>query len=238
MSPEELVLALLALIVGAAVQASIGFGASLVSIPLLLLVDPRLVPGPATVAGLTVNLVALAAGTSHADWRGARWAVAGLLPGTAVAAVVLSAFSGRAIGAISALAVLAAAGVSALGARPPAGRRTLVGAGFFSGYLNTTAGVGGPPMALAYQDAPARTLRSTLAVVFIAATVLTMATLAGTGHLTAVDWRTGLLLAPGGAIGYLAARGLADRIDGERLRVAVLVVSASSALLALGRALL
>jgi hypothetical protein len=238
MSPLEIVLALLCIIVGAAVQGAIGFGASLVSIPLLLLINPMLVPGPAAVAGLTINLIGMGVGAEHADWRGARWAVVGLLPGTAVAAVVLSIASGNAVAVLSAAAVLVAVATSALGARPGYRRRILVGAGFFSGYLNTTAGVGGPPMALAYQDAPARTLRATLPIVFVAATILTMLTLARTGHLSAVDWRLGLILAPGGAIGYYATRGVAHRIDGDRLRTAVLVVSAISALAALARVLL
>lgn len=235
MSPLEIVLALLCVIVGAAVQGSIGFGASLVSIPLLLLVNPMLVPGPAAVAGLTINLIGMGVGVEHADWKGARWAVLGLIPGTVAAAVVLSIATGNAVAVLSAGAVLAAVAVSAVGVRPRTGRRILLGAGFFSGYLNTTAGVGGPPMALAYQDAPARTLRATLPVVFVAATVLTMITLARTGHLSAVDWRIGLILAPGGAIGYYATRGIAHRIDGARLRSAVLVVSAVSALAALAR---
>jgi uncharacterized membrane protein YfcA len=238
MSPLEIVLALLCVVVGAAVQGSIGFGASLVSIPLLLLVNPMLVPGPAAIAGLTINVIGMGVGVSDADWHGARWAVVGLLPGTAVAAVVLSVASGNAIAVLSAGAVLVAVAVSAFGARPAYRRRLLLGAGFFSGYLNTTAGVGGPPMALAYQDAPAKTLRATLPVVFLAATVLTMITLARTGHLSAVDWRIGLVLAPGGAIGYYATRGLAARIDGDRLRTAVLVVSACSALAALARTVL
>ena len=235
MSTEQLALALLCVVVGAAVQGSIGFGASLVSIPLLLLVDPSLVPGPATVAGLTINLIGMAVGIEHTDWRGVRWASVGLLPGTAVAAAALWWFSGAAIAVLSATAVLAAVAVSAAGLRPRGERRVLLGAGFFSGYLNTTAGVGGPPLALAYQDAPARTLRSTLPVVVVVATVLTMATLIPTGHLTAVDWRTGLLLAPGGAIGYYGSRGIAEKVDGERLRTAVLVVSALSALAAIAR---
>lgn len=235
MSPLEIVLALLCVIVGAAVQGSIGFGASLVSIPLLLLVNPMLVPGPAAVAGLTINLIGMGVGAEHTDWRGARWAVVGLIPGTAAAAVVLSVVTGSTVAVLSAVAVLVAVAVSALGARPGSGRRVLLGAGFFSGYLNTTAGVGGPPMALAYRDAPARTLRATLPVVFVAATILTILTLARTGHLSAVDWRTGLILAPGGAIGYCATRNVAQRIDGDRLRTAVLVVSAISALAALVR---
>ena len=238
MRAGEIVLAMLCVIAGAAVQSSIGFGASLVSIPLLLLVNPMLVPGPAAVAGLTVNLIGMGAGIDHADWRGARWAVVGLLPGTAVAAVALSVFTGNAIAVLSAAAVLAAVAVSAFGVSPGRGRRILLGAGFFSGYLNTTAGVGGPPLALAYQDAPAKTLRATLPVVFVVATFLTMLTLARTGHLSSGDWRIGLILAPGGAIGSYATRGIAHRIDGDRLRTAVLVVSALSALAALARVLL
>jgi uncharacterized membrane protein YfcA len=238
MSGTELVLALLCVVLGAAVQGSIGFGASLVSIPLLLLIEPSLVPGPAAVAGLTINLIGMAIGFEHTDWRGVRWSAVGLLPGTVLAALALSVFSGTAIALLSATAVLAAVAVSAVGLRPVGGRRVLLGAGFFSGYLNTTAGVGGPPMALAYQDAPARTLRSTLPVVFVVATVLTMVTLVPTGHLTAMDWRIGLLLAPGGAIGYYGSRGIAARIDGDRLRIAVLVVSAVSALAAMARVLL
>lgn len=237
-SGAEIGLALLCIVIGAAVQATIGFGASLVSIPLLLLVNPALVPGPAVVAGLTVNLIGMRVGAEHADWRGVGWASLGLVPGTLVAAWALTHFSGDAVGVLSATAVLAAVAVSALGLRPAGERRVLLAAGVFSGYLNTTAGVGGPPLALAYQDAPARVLRSTLPSVFVVATVLTMAILMRTGHLDAVDWRIGLLLAPGGAIGYYLARGWADRVDGPHLRGAVLVVSAVSALAALARIVL
>lgn len=235
MSALEIALALGCVVLGAAVQATIGFGASLVSIPLLLLVNPALVPGPAAVAGLTVNLIGMRAGAADADWRGVRWASVGLVPGTLVAAWALARFSGDAIGVLSATAVLAAVGVSALGMRPAGERRVLLAAGVFSGYLNTTAGVGGPPLALAYQDAPAKVLRATLPSVFVIATVLTMAILMETGHLDAVDWRIGLLLAPGGAIGYWAARSWAGRVDGSRLHGAVLAVSALSALAALAR---
>ena len=51
MSGFELLLGLVCVTAGAAVQSTIGFGAALVSVPLLLLLDPRLVPGPVTVAG-------------------------------------------------------------------------------------------------------------------------------------------------------------------------------------------
>lgn len=237
MSGFELLLGLVCVTAGAAVQSTIGFGAALVSVPLLLLLDPRLVPGPVTVAGLGLNLLMLGADPGHADWRGARWAVLGLLPGTAVAAVALVRFTGHSLTVVSCAAVLAAVGTCAAGLRPRSRRRTFAAAGFWSGYLGTTAGVGGPPLALAYQEASGRTLRATLPIVFVASALLTLGVLAGTGHLAAADWRAGLVLAPGGAIGRLATRGLVDRVDGRRLRGAVLVVSASSALVGLLRVL-
>lgn len=238
MSGTQLVLAMGCIVLGAAVQATIGFGSSLVSIPLLLLINPVLVPGPAVVASMTVNLIGMRDGAKDADWKGIRWSSLGLVPGTLIAAWALSIFSGTALAALSALGVLTAVGVSALGLRPRGHRRVLLAAGLFSGYLNTTAGVGGPPMALAYQDAPAKVLRSTLPAVFAAATVLTIAILMQTGHLDTPDWRIGLILAPGGAIGYALAQLWVNRVHGEGLRVAVLVVSAASALAALGRIVL
>lgn len=237
MTGIELVLGLLCVTLGAAVQTTIGFGAALVSVPLLVLVDPRLVPGPVTVTGLVLNLLLLGADRDHADWRGARWAVAGLVPGTAVAGVALVLVAGRSLTALSCGAVLVAVATCAAGLRPRARRRTFAAAGFWSGYLGTTAGVGGPPLALAYHDAPGRTLRATLPVVFLAGAVLSLAALAASGHLALADWRAGLVLAPGAAVGRAATRGLAERVDGPGLRVAVLVLSAASATVGLVRLL-
>lgn len=235
MTTPELLAALLAVTAGAAVQGTLGFGAGLVSIPILLLIDPRFVPGPVVIVGLAMNLLALGTDVRHADWRGARWAMLGLLPGTVAATLALSAFTGASLTVASATAVLVAVAISAAGLRPAARRRTMLGAGFFSGYLSGTAGIGGPPLALAYQGAPARTLRATLPAIFVAAGALSLLALARTHHLSALDWRLGLLLAPGSVLGYQVTRRLTADLDAASLRSAVLVVSATSALAAIAR---
>lgn len=237
MTAPELIAALLAVTAGAAVQGALGFGAGLVSIPILLLIDPRFVPGPVVIVGLAMNLLAVGADVRHADWRGARWAVLGLVPGTIAATIALSAFTGASMTVASAAAVLAAVAVSAAGLQVPVGRRTMLGAGFFSGYLTGTAGIGGPPLALAYQGAPARTLRATLPAIFVAGGALTLLALARSHHLSSFDWRLGLLLAPGSVIGYHVTRRLTAELDGSSLRGAVLAVSAISALAAIARVL-
>lgn len=238
MTATQLLLALTCVTAGAAVQGAIGFGAGLVSIPLLLLIDPHLVPGPVIIVGLAMNLLALGVDPRQADWRGARWALVGLVPGTVAASWALSVFTGRSLTVLSGAAVLAAVVISAAGVRPPAGRRTMLGAGFFSGYLSATAGVGGPPLALAYQQAPARTLRATLPIVFVAGGLLAVLTLVATGHLSAVDSRTGLVLAPGAVVGYHVSHRLTRDLDGPWVRRAVLGVSAASALVAIAHVLL
>src|SRR5438034_6678902 len=56
-TPLQVLLAALAMAVGALVQGAVGFGASLVAAPLLVLVDVRLVPGPIGIASLTLNFL-------------------------------------------------------------------------------------------------------------------------------------------------------------------------------------
>ena len=229
MTPVQLALGLACVAVGASVQATIGFGAALISVPLLLLVDPGFVPGPVTVAGAAVNLAMLVANRGHADWRGVRWAGAGLVPGTLAAALALHLVSGSSLSLLSAAAILAAVGISAAGHRPRHGPRTLLGAGVLAGYLGTTAGVGGPPLALAYQDAPGRTIRATLPWVFLVSAAMTLAALVATGNFDGADLGTGLFLAPAGFAGFAGSRLLVGRIDDAQLRRLVLTVSALSA---------
>lgn len=229
MTTTALALGLATITFGAAVQATVGFGAALVSAPLLLLIDPRFVPGPLAIAGVAVNVIMAVTNREHTDWSAVPWLVTGLVPGSALAAAALALVSGSSLALLSASAILVAVAVSATGRRPAMSRRTLLGAGFFAGYMGTSAGVGGPPLALAYQDAPGRTLRATLATVFLAGATLTLSALSLTHHLDATGVRAGLVLAPGGAMGFVASRLVVGRFDGRRLRVAVLVISAVSA---------
>ena len=229
MTATTLLLGLACVTLGATVQATIGFGAALLSAPLLLLVDTRFVPGPIAVAGLAVNVSMVLANRRHADWSGVRWLGLGLLPGVAAAGLALAVVSGPSLTLLSAGAILAGVAITAAGRTPAMRRRTLLGAGFLSGYMGASAGIGGPPLALTYHDAPTDTLRATLAVVFLLAAPLTLATLALSGHLDAGDLRAGLALAPGGLLGFVISRPLVGRVDDGRLRPVVLAFAALSA---------
>lgn len=238
MSGTQLVLAALAMGLGATVQGTIGFGQALVATPLLLLIDPGFVPGPATVAGIVVSALVVVRERPVAHVPGLRWAVFGLIPGTLLAAVALAQLSATGLAVLAASLILVAVGASAAGLRVNPDRRSLSIAGMISGFMGTTAAVSGPPMALVYQRVSGPALRATLARFFLAASVLTIIALVPAGKLGGHAVGTGLVLIPGVLAGFACSGRLIGRVDRGLTRAAVLVVSGGSAVAVLLKALL
>jgi uncharacterized membrane protein YfcA len=237
MSTGQLLLACAVLALGALAQGLVGFGQALVAAPLLLLIDTRLVPGPITVASISVNLLMLTQDRGQADTGGLRWSVTGLVPGTAAAAVALAVLSGQALAITAGCLILVAVGLSAVGLSARPTPRTLTGAGFFSGFMGTVAAVGGPPMALLYQRAGGPRLRATLARFFTVSSALTLVALTLAGRLGPTELGAGLVLVPGAVAGWALSRRLVVRVDRLLLRPAVLTLSAASAIALLIREL-
>jgi uncharacterized membrane protein YfcA len=238
LDPLSLVLAALAAAIGALVQGSVGFGFSLVAAPLLTLIFPGLVPGPATVASAALNLMTLyRTRGGPADWRGVRWAGLGLIPGTLAAGVMLAAMSAQLLAVTVGVLVLLAVLVSLTGVQVRRNPPSLLAIGTVSGFMGTIATVGGPAMALAYQHDSGPVIRATLNRFFLAGTIIAMAVLIPAGHLDREHVLAGLAMVPGVAVGYLVAQRLHRRIDAGWARPAVLTVAAVSSIAVLVREL-
>ena len=237
MSPVQLALAIGVVALGATVQRTVGFGAALVSVPLLLLIDADLVPGSFVVANLAlIGMMALGTG-GHADRRGVRWMAFGLPFGTLLAVGALALVPEDLLAVVAGSIVLAAVVAVALYGGVAIRPRSLWAAGLLSGFMGTTAGVGGPPLALLYSRAPGDTVRATLSRVFLVNWFLVLGALSLTGRLDAGDVLAGLVMMPGGFLGVLAGRRVSARVDASQLRTAVLVLSATSAVVAIVQAL-
>jgi uncharacterized membrane protein YfcA len=216
----------------------VGFGFSLVAAPLLTLIYPGLVPGPATVASAALNLMTLyRTRGGPADWRGVRWAGLGLIPGTLAAGVLLAAMPARLLAVTVGVLVLLAVVVSLTGVKVRRNLPSLLAIGTLSGFMGTVATVGGPAMALAYQHDSGPVIRATLNRFFLAGTIIAMAVLIPAGHLDRDHVLAGLVMVPGVAVGYLAAQRLHERIDAGWARPAVLTVAAVSSIAVLFREL-
>ena len=86
------------------------------------------------------------------DLAGTGWALAGRVPGTIAGALLLTALPENALALMLAGVVLAGVVLTSVGWMPAPHRRNLVLAGATSGVLGTATSIGGPPMALVWQN--------------------------------------------------------------------------------------
>ncbi len=233
MSLPHFLVVTLVLMLGALLQGSVGFGMGLFSVPLLLLFLPQAVPGPVLFASGLLTILMLF--REHPSVRRAdlRWSLGGRVVGTGVALAVLVVVPASALSALFGGLILVAVALTASGLHPGLTPRTLVGAGMASGFLATTIGIGGPPMALIYQRETGPSIRATLSAFFLVGTILSLAGLHYVGHFGVPELWIGVLMLPGIGLGFLASRRLAGVLDRGFIRPAILVISGVTALVAL-----
>jgi uncharacterized membrane protein YfcA len=225
-----LILAMLIVAVGSALQAATGMGMALFAAPLLALIDPAFVPGPALCA-----VVALSAAVAWRE-RGAidrpilLTALFGLAAGSVIGAVLLLLLTGRDLGQVFAVLILAAVVLSLAGLHIRTSTLALLIGGAASGVLGTMSGVHGPPIALLLQHEPPDRLRATLCAFFAVGGLISVLALAAAGMFGLDKIGLALELLPGVALGFAVAPVFARHIDRGRARAAVLAISALAAL--------
>ncbi len=74
---------------GCFVQSLVGFGMAIVAAPLLLMIDPKLVPTTISMVGLTLASINAWQYRHQLSFRDLSWAYFGRVPGTAVAGVIM-----------------------------------------------------------------------------------------------------------------------------------------------------
>jgi uncharacterized protein len=227
------IVSVLAVYVGATVQASIGVGLGMVAAPVLALADPDFVPVAIVIAVLPLTVSIAWVDRDHIERRGFWLALAGRLPGVIVGALVAAALSDYVLALLVAGSVLFAVAVSATAKRFHPSDPALVGAGLASGFTGTTTGVGGPPMALVYQHSDPATMRSTISAFFAAGAALSVTALSIAGEVGRRQLELAALLIPSVIVGLITARLIRHRLDPAVVRPAVLGVCVVTSLLLL-----
>jgi uncharacterized membrane protein YfcA len=221
---------------GAMVQGTVGFGMALLAAPLLVLVDPDLVPVPLVVLGGAHAVLALVRERADADWRGVGWAMLGRLPGAVLGAAAVALLTYKGFATLIAVAVLVCAALSVI--RLPLGPRPfpLLVAGVMSGVSGTAAGIGGPPLALLYQREGGSRVRSTLGAYFGLGAVLSLIVLGVGGQVDGALLVRGAALIPFMAVGFVLSTPCRMYLDRGWTRPAVVGLSAVSAVVLLVQA--
>jgi len=231
MSPISAVLAVLVTALGSALQGAVGFGLGPLGAPLLLLIDPRLVPGPLLLAALVLTLL-----MARREWHGVRfrdlgWSIPGRVAGTVAAVLFLGAIAPDRLAAVVGALILVAVGLSATGLRLALTPSSLLGAGAVSGFLATLTSIGGPPMGLLYQSERGDVVRGTLSAFFVVGIAFSVAGLWVAGRFGMTEIRLSILLLPGVVVGYALSGPAARLLDRGWLRPAILATSAIAAVL-------
>ncbi len=228
----------LAVLVGAAVQSGIGLGLGLVVAPVVSLIEPGLMPGAVIIMTTVLPLLSLIRDWSHVHWYGLAWGLPARVPGVVGGAYIVAVLDPETLGATVGGIVLLAVGVSLLPIQIRITPLSLLVTGALSGVSGTATSIGGPPLALLYQNEPAPRVRATLAGFFLVGLVMSLAGLAVSGQLQAAEVRVGLALVPLVLLGFLAGNPLARMVDAGRMRAALLVLVTISGLVLIVRSLL
>ena len=215
-----------AVLVGAVVQGSVGFGIVVVAAPFVIWAAPELMPGSMLVCGFVMPLMHLSTGWRDVDRASLRSALAGRLLLTPVGVWVVAVSSPRLIALLVGILVLVVAVASAYAPEFEARPRNLFVAGLLTGISGTSAAVGGPFVAMTLQHEDPATIRATLAAFFTVGSAASMTGLALAGRADAHPAAVGRDLRavpagglPAGRAGRAAARRQpAARGDARLLR--------------------
>ncbi|MBN1261468.1 MAG: sulfite exporter TauE/SafE family protein [Anaerolineae bacterium] len=229
---------ILVMALGALLHGSAGLGIGLIGAPLLVLIEPRLVPGAILSSSLALTLLMLLRERRHVDFFGLKWAVAGRIVGTLAATYLLVNLPVSETSVVIGVLVLLAVGLSVGGLRIKRNTGILIGAGVLSGVMGTLASVGGPPVALLYQDEKGPRIRATMSGFFIFGTLLSLASLILVGRYDWQDLLTALFIVPGVVVGFSLSGRVARWIDKGYTRAAILFVCGVSALVVILRQVL
>jgi uncharacterized membrane protein YfcA len=226
LTATELAVALAAVMVGAFVQGTVGFGINILAAPVLALLEPEALPATLILAAFPLATGMLVREHTAIDQRGLRWLIAGRLPGTVLGVVVVTTLPSDGLAAVIGALVLVAVAMSWVAPPLAVTPRSAFVVGAISGAMGTASSIGGPPPALLYQHHPGPVLRSTTAALFVVGTTLSAVALAVAGEVSGSDVVLALVLTPAIGGGLLLSHLFAGRIDAGWLRPGVLVVAA------------
>ena len=220
--PLPAFLALFASVVlGALVQGSIGFGLNVIAAPVAGIVQPDALPAAMIIMSLPMSTGSAWRERGHIDRRGVAWTTLGRLPGIALGTFIVSQLEPTALARWIGGMVVVASLMSVSATRIPVSAFPSAVIGAVAGVMGTTSSMGGPPIALLYQREPGPVLRATLGATFLIGSCLSLAALAGAGHVARWHFGLGLALTPAVAIGLLTSRVFHARVDGGWLRPCV-----------------
>ncbi len=217
------------MMIGAAIQSAVGIGLALAAAPILILFEPRFVPGPMLCASIVLALASA--------WR-ERNAIArhqllrsslGLAIGTAIGASALTIISNDNLPKVFGMLILIAVTISIFGFPFQPTLLALVLGGTASGIMGTMIGIHGPAIALVFQNVGPAIARASLGAFFAVGYSISVIALVWVGVFGSTELALSFVLTPGVLLGWAIGPKIAPFLDERRMRTSILTISALTA---------
>lgn len=218
----------LTILVASFVQGSTGLGFAMVCAPVVSIIDPTLIPVMLLVLMIPLNFYIGWRERGALDWHGTKWVSVGRFAGTFVGLWILLIVNLHQLALLIGISTIVAALAALLIPAFDPNRPGLAVVGVITGITETSTGVGGPPLALAYQHKPGNVLRSTVAACFLIGEVISLVVLAVGGKIEGRALLLSLALLPFLAIGSFGSKFTHHRLEGPVLRYTVLLFAIAS----------
>ncbi|MCB9655715.1 MAG: sulfite exporter TauE/SafE family protein [Deltaproteobacteria bacterium] len=223
-APWLLVIALVITLAAAALQGTIGVGFSVVSVPLLALIDRRLAPVPQLLMAVPLVILMALRERRAIEMRSVLRASIGRVPGAALGAVLLSVASAQVLDFAIAAIVMMSAVLIGGGLRLPRRASTEVGAGVLSGVTGVVASMGGPPVAMLFVGEHPSVVRANLAAIYSLGVLVSVGARVLAHAISWTDVMMSLWLMPGLFGGLFVSRFFVGRVNAAGVARAVLFV--------------
>lgn len=233
----HILLANLVVLAGSCLQGVAGYGIGTLAAPLLFLISPAFIPAPLTLNAGVLTVLMLMRNRTSLQVREVRFAIAGGLVGAVFAGATLMVISAEGFELVFGALILVAVMLSVAGLKPRLNPRNSVIAGAASAYMGTITAVGGPPIAMIYQNEKGPLVRANMSAFFLFANVFVLTTLVFSGYLGVTELWLFVATMPGVFIGFWLSAGLVNRLPFEALRPIILGIAAIAGLAALIRGL-
>lgn len=231
-------LANLAIAAGAFLQGLVGYGIGTLAVPLVFLISPIFVPAPMMLSALLLNILMVYREHRGIQFAPVRHAIYGNIAGTVLAGFLLLVITPKPFEILFGFLILVAVGLSLQGHRPRLTPRNSAIAGGASGFMGTLTAIGGPPIALVYQNETGKLMRANLSAFFLFGSFIGMIVLTFIGKLGLRELVFFAASIPGILLGFWLSGHIVHKIDADQLRPLILGIAAVAGVIAIIRGVL
>ncbi|GEA12222.1 sulfite exporter TauE/SafE family protein [Alteromonas sp. KUL49] len=227
----EWVFVLSVVVVGSALQNTIGFGFGLLCAPLFMHVMPELVPVPLIFASLLITSVIAAKDFKHVNQYQLKYSVTGGVIGVALAGTILASVTVGTYKLIFGILILVGVCLSVLGYSPKIRGRESFVAGSLAGFMGSLTSAGGAPMGILYQGANQKEVSANLNCFFVAINSAAIFALHVNELITIQHLTLFMQIVPAMIIGLLLSHYFASYLNSLPMRPLILFIASISALI-------